>query len=274
MRNWSDLRKRALTAAVLGPIAMLCIWLGANWWSAMMSVCMAGLAWEWVRLCQGSTRRIPGAIVPLAVLLATFAAVLDWPMLGLVILLIGSLAARSVAKLMDPGISPFWLSAGVVYIGLAGISLIELRHYDPVGRDNVIFLILVVWASDISAYVAGRSIGGPKLAVAISPNKTWAGSAGGLLGAIVIGVVTAAFFDRTAGLVQIVIAAALLGVATQAGDLFESWIKRKFGVKDSSSLLPGHGGLLDRLDGVLAAAPLAAFFGLLAGPQVHLWRWV
>lgn len=274
MRNWSDLRKRALTAALLGPIAILCIWLGGYWWSAIMAVCVAGLAWEWVKLCGASTRRVPGMIVPVSIVLAILAAVLGKPLWGLAILLLGSAATRFLIKAGHPGISRVWLPFGILYVGLAGVSLIELRHDDSLGRDNVIFLILVIWASDISAYVTGRSLGGPKLAAMISPNKTWSGAVGGLAGAVIIGMSVAVLMDRDAGLLQVAVVAALLGIATQAGDLFESWIKRRFGVKDSSGLLPGHGGLLDRLDGVLAAAPLAAFFAVLTGAGGHLWRWV
>jgi phosphatidate cytidylyltransferase len=138
----------------------------------------------------------------------------------------------------------------------------------------VVFLFLVVWASDISAYFSGRFLGGPKLAPAISPNKTWSGAMGGLLGALLVGVGAALALGGAAPLGATAAVALLLGLATQSGDMFESWMKRRFGVKDSSGLLPGHGGLLDRLDGVLAAAPVAALIGLASGPGVHVWRWV
>jgi phosphatidate cytidylyltransferase len=142
---------------------------------------------------------------------------------------------------------------------------------------NVLFLFVVVWASDIGAYAAGRAIGGAKLAPAISPNKTWAGALGGLISAVAAGLAAAYVMDGrvTAGLegeVWTALVAAVLGLFTQAGDLFESWMKRRFHVKDTSSLIPGHGGLLDRVDGVLAAAPAAAVLALLLGPGVPLWR--
>lgn len=271
MRNWTDLRKRVLTAAVLGPVALLCVWLGAHWWAALMALCMAGLAWEWVKLCGGSTRRLPGAVVAPAVLLAGAAAVLDHPALGLLILAAGA-AATWYAAARAVGARPLWLAFGVFYIGLAGVALIDLRHDDLVGRDNVIFLFLVVWASDIAAYLAGRSLGGPKLAPRISPNKTWSGAVGGLIGASAIGLGTALVLGPGGSPARMVLVSAVLGIATQSGDMLESWIKRRFGVKDSSGLIPGHGGLLDRLDGVLAAAPLAALIGVVSGPGVHLWR--
>jgi phosphatidate cytidylyltransferase len=271
MRNWGDLQKRVLTAAVLGPMALLCVWLGGPWWAALMALCVAGLAWEWVKLCGSSTRALPGALVAPFILMAGTAAVLGQPVLGLPILAVGALATWYAAR-HAAGARPLWLAFGVLYIGLAGVALIALRHDDLVGRDNVIFLFLVVWSSDIAAYVAGRSLGGPKLAPAISPNKTWSGSIGGLLGASAVGLGAALMLGAGGSPARMALVSAFLGIATQSGDMFESWIKRRFGVKDSSGLIPGHGGLLDRLDGVLAAAPLAALIGIAAGPGVHLWR--
>jgi phosphatidate cytidylyltransferase len=270
--RWGDLRKRALTALLLGPAALACMWLGAHWWAGLMAVCVAGLAWEWVRLCGGSTRALPGAVVPAAVLAAGFLAMLGWPLAALLALAGGAVLAHGMARRFPRRVPPLWLAFGVFYVGLAGVALIELRHDDHVGRDNVIFLFLVVWASDISAYLAGRRFGGPKLWPAVSPNKTWSGALGGLAGAVVIGSLTALSFGHGFAPVDLVLVAAALGCAAQAGDLLESWIKRHFGVKDSSGLIPGHGGLLDRLDGILAAAPLAALLGALLGPGVHLWR--
>ncbi|MFL1460838.1 phosphatidate cytidylyltransferase [Roseococcus sp. DSY-14] len=271
MRNWADLRKRALTAALLGPAAIACIWLGAGWWTFLMAVCVAGLAWEWVRMCGGSTRSRPGLFVPAFVLAAGALSVagLFWPALGL--LAAGAYVARFSARRRG-AVPPSWLGFGVLYIGLAGVSLIELRHADAAGRENVIFLFLVVWASDISAYLAGRALGGPKLWPAVSPNKTWSGALGGLLGCMAVGLLAAAWLEPGTAGPRAALVAALLGVFTQGGDLLESWIKRRFGVKDSSGLIPGHGGLLDRLDGVLAAAPAAALLAWVLGPGVHLWR--
>lgn len=270
MTNWGDLRKRALTAALLGPAALACMWLGANWWTALMALCMAGLSWEWVKLCGGSTRRLPGFVVPLAVLAAGLATVVGHTPLALLLLVVGAAGAGRLATRRS--VPPVWLGFGVLYVGIAGIALIELRHDDAAGRANVIFLFLVVWASDIGAYAAGRALGGPKLWPAVSPNKTWAGSLGGLMAAVLVGLAAAATLAPGGWAPRIVAVAAILAVFTQGGDLLESWIKRHFGVKDSSGLIPGHGGLLDRLDGVLAAAPVAALLGAALGPGVHLWR--
>lgn len=269
MVQLADLRARVLTAAIIGPTALFCIWQGGVWWSALILLCVALLAWEWVRLCGGSTRRLPGAMVMAPVLLAAVCAIVNWPLAGVALLVLGA----ALAHRMSGSLSGFWLGFGVLYIGVAGIALLELRHDGAAGRGNVVFLILVVWASDISAYFAGRFLGGPKLAPAVSPNKTWSGAVGGLLGALVVGVAAALALGGAAPIAGIAVVALLLGLATQSGDMFESWLKRRFGVKDSSGLLPGHGGLMDRLDGVMAAAPVAALIGLASGPGVHVWRW-
>jgi phosphatidate cytidylyltransferase len=254
-KRWGDLRKRALSAMVLGPAAIACIWLGAEAFAGMMALGVALLAWEWVHMCGRRVRVLPGMAVPLAVLAAGALAVGDHVRWALVALGVGFFIAWWFARSMAETLTQpaFRLALGVLYIGLAGIALIELRHDTEAGRYNVLFLFLVVWASDIGAYMAGRAIGGPKLWPAVSPNKTWSGAAGGLLAAVAV--------------------AALLGVASQAGDLLESAIKRHFDVKDSSHLIPGHGGLLDRLDGVLAAAPVAALLSFALGQGRVLWGW-
>jgi phosphatidate cytidylyltransferase len=164
------------------------------------------------------------------------------------------------------------LPLGVPYLGLAGIALVWLRADPAAGRANLLFLLLLVWASDIGAYLAGRLLGGPRLAPSISPGKTWSGAAGGLAAAILVGLLFVLLLPGPASIPRTACLAAGLGLIAQAGDLLESRIKRHFGVKDSGHLIPGHGGLLDRLDAVLAAAPVAAILALVAGPGVALWQ--
>jgi phosphatidate cytidylyltransferase len=168
--------------------------------------------------------------------------------------------------------SPTSLAAGVLYVGLACIAVIWLRNDELAGRPNVLFLVLIVWASDVGAYCVGRLIGGARLAPLISPSKTWAGGAGGLAAAVGMGILVGVLTTGGGSLWRIALVAACLGMVAQAGDLLESLIKRRFGVKDSSRLIPGHGGLLDRLDGMLAAAPAAALLALALGRGVVLWR--
>ncbi len=178
-------------------------------------------------------------------------------------------------------LGPAWrgrAAAGVGWILLAAVCAVWLRADPLVGRANVGFLVLVIWSSDIGAYLAGRVIGGPRLAPAISPGKTWAGAAGGLVGAASVGLAIAGLHGwrhgtlDTLGITRAMAVAAGLSVLGQAGDLGESWAKRCFGVKDSGRLIPGHGGLLDRLDAALAVLPAAALLAYGLGPGVVLWR--
>ena len=164
-----------------------------------------------------------------------------------------------------------WLVAGAVYIAVPSITIVWLRADEAVGRQTIFWLFGVVWATDIGAFFAGRGIGGPKLAPRISPGKTWAGLAGGIIAAAIVGTATAVLLDLAAAL-PLVLVSAMLAIVAQAGDLIESAAKRRFGVKDSGSLIPGHGGALDRLDGLLTAAPVVAAIALVAGEEVLAWR--
>ena len=276
-KRWRDLKKRAISAAVLGPGALLCAWLGALPWTALMALAVALLCWEWVRLCGLRSRAWPGAAMPAVVFLACALAVLGLPQAGLACLLIGFVATWIAVPRLAPREGPpppaNWLALGVLYIGIAGIALIELRHDNEAGRGNILFLFFVVWASDIGAYLVGRLVGGPKLAPSISPGKTWSGAAGGLLCTMAVGWLAADWLaPGTPSVAKVLGVAAVLGVATQLGDLLESAVKRHFKVKDSSMLIPGHGGLLDRLDGLMAAAPVAALLAFAVGYGVPLWR--
>jgi len=161
------------------------------------------------------------------------------------------------------GGAPRMMAIGLLYIGPGALALLWLRDHGAVGLANVAFVFAVVWASDIGAYLVGRMVGGPKLAPAISPGKTWSGAAGGVLAVVGVGLL--------AGGAWAVLVAVLLGLSAQIGDLLESAIKRHFGVKDSGWLIPGHGGVLDRVDAVLTAAPLAALIGWYFAPGGLLW---
>lgn len=269
---WRDLRLRLASAALLGPLVLACIWLGEGWFSALIALTMLGLGWEWVRMAGGASLSRQGLALPVSVVAASLLAALGLALAGLVLLLAGAAAAYALAGRLPGRLPGRFLAAGVLYIGLAGLALITLRQDAAVGRANLVFIILLVWASDSAAYLAGRALGGPRLWPAISPGKTWSGALGGLLGAMLVGALAALLVPPPAPLAWAALVAGVLGVLSQAGDLLESAIKRYFGVKDSSHLIPGHGGLLDRLDGILAVAPAAALLALACGSGVHLWR--
>lgn len=263
--RWGDLRTRIVSAAVLAPLALACIWLGGIAFAALVAAMTIALAYEWLHLC-GRLRSMPCCLVFAALPAAVACAAAGAPILALAVLAAGLLAGMAVTRTGWP------LPFGIPYFGLAAVSLVWLRQAGEAGRANVIVLLLVVWASDIGAYTAGRAIGGPKLAPRISPGKTISGSAGGLCAAALVGAV-AAWAGGAHGLPwRAILAAAVIGGTAQAGDLFESWVKRRFGVKDSGRLIPGHGGALDRLDAVLTAAPVAVLLALVLGGGVVIWR--
>ena len=265
---WRDLRTRLLSVLVLGPVVLGCIWAGGSWFLGMMALTLAGLAWEWVRISGGLAVGAAGLAMPAIILLAAGLAGWGLPWLGVGLLLPGAWLLWRLAGALPHR----FLALGVVYLGLFGVAFITLRLDPEAGRANVFFLMLLVWASDSAAYVAGRALGGPKLWPAISPGKTWSGALGGLLGAMLVGGLAAILVAPAASPLWAALVAGVLGVVSQAGDLLESGIKRRFGVKDSSHLIPGHGGLLDRLDGFLAAAPLAVAWSMILGTGVYLWR--
>lgn len=246
--------RRAVSASLLAPVVLACIWFGGLAFDLLALAGAIGLSLEWVALCGATATTAPGLVVPLALVLATAAACDGHAGAALLILLAGALVAWWLGRRA-------LLAVGVVGIGLGVVALVWLRQWDAVdGRWAVLFVVLIVWASDIGAYSAGRLLRGPKLAPSLSPAKTWSGAAGGLVAAIAVGEAVAGRLTLTTALI-----AGLLAIVCQAGDLLESGIKRHVGVKDSGHLIPGHGGLLDRLDGLLAAAPVAALVVLARG---------
>jgi phosphatidate cytidylyltransferase len=173
------------------------------------------------------------------------------PARALIVLLLGSVLAAGGQAVAAPA-GAFRAGLGVVYLGLPALALLDLRNVPASGPALLLWLFLVVWTTDIAAYLVGRAIGGPKLAPRISPGKTWAGLAGGVTGAALVGAVTAGTLGGIPWLGALL--GGFLALVAQAGDLFESHLKREAGVKDSGTLIPGHGGALDRLDGLLFVA--------------------
>lgn len=190
-----------------------------------------------------------------------------WPyvaLLGLMILILASEWGRMVGQ------RPVWLLMGVLYIAMTCWALWRLRLDPEWGRMTLFWLLAVVWGADTGGYVFGMTLKGPKLAPAISPNKTWSGFLGGTLVSALGGWAVVSYMKGDAGL-EIALFSAAIGVSSQAGDLFESWIKRRFGVKDSGSIIPGHGGLFDRVDGLVAAALVSALVNLNERGNLLIW---
>lgn len=258
--NWKDLRARVLSAAVLVPLAGVCVWAGGLVYGALIVLVMAGMASEWARMFGFGLRVRRGQLcMAWAACMGITAVAGHWG---------GALLLMAAAGVLGPAL---W--AGQVAIGCAGLSLLWLRYMTDPGAGVVLFLVACVAMSDTGAYMAGRIFGGPKLAPRISPAKTWSGSIGGLLSAVVMGMVIAHFLPGAmpGALWRGAVFGGLVAIAAQIGDLAESALKRARGVKDSGTILPGHGGLLDRFDGLLVAAPMAALLSLWAVGRAAFW---
>lgn len=259
----SALTKRILSALVMLPLALAALWFGKWIFAGLVALAAVLMLREWQRLpdgpvlaaLDGKALAVGGAALVLAIALMR----VDQRLASFFILLLGALAYLWLQPARRR-----WAFGGMIYVGLPSLSLIWLRDQPEHGRLIVFWLLLVVWATDTGAYAFGRVIGGPKLIPAISPNKTWAGLLGGMLCAAVAGYGVAQLEPQLPAIL-LGLFAALVAVVSQAGDFFESGAKRRFGVKDSGALIPGHGGALDRLDGVLFAAPFVAFGLLLWG---------
>ena len=253
-----NLLARILASLVLAPVTIGAAYAGDWLWTALVTLAAIGLYLEWLMIV-GAARAIRITVsgsVALVVAGSYLAAgaidlALAAQLLGLVVVALLSSAQRG------------WAAAGFLYAAAAQMASVLVR-LDPVaGFAALIFVLLVVWVTDIGGYFAGRGLGGPKLWSRVSPKKTWAGAIGGFAASLVVAGGFAGFgLGRT---LPLLLLAAMLSVASQLGDLFESAVKRRFGVKDSSQIIPGHGGLMDRLDGFVAAIVLAAIFGILRG---------
>jgi phosphatidate cytidylyltransferase len=266
--RWGDLRVRILSAAVLAPLALFCIWAGGAAFTGLVALIAAGLSYEWLGLC-GQRRSVAAVVVFTALPLAVVVTAVGDARGGLLVLSVAALAAIALAR----GVSSSRpLAFGIPYLGLGAVALVWLRQPPDDGGANVIVLLLVVWASDIGAYMVGRAIGGARLAPAISPGKTRSGAIGGLAAAAAVGCAASAVLGDGPLSWRPAAFAIVIGIISQAGDLFESLLKRHFGVKDSGTMIPGHGGLLDRLDAVLTAAPATALLALVLGRGVVLWK--
>lgn len=156
----------------------------------------------------------------------------------------------------------FWTILGVFYVGVFAISLVYLRGLDK-GLETIMILVLLAWSTDIAAYFTGKFIGGPKICSSISPNKTWAGLSGGMLAAAIVSVILSQFTSYS--FMQAAIFGGLFAIIAQIGDFFESYVKRKFGVKDSSNIIPGHGGVMDRMDGFVTTTPFFVYIAIVNG---------
>ena len=256
----SELALRVGSALVLVPLAIGTAYLGGWLFALFWGAAAMGVLWEWTALVARNDQRsvllTGGASLALAVVLVAAGHLLA----AVVVLAMGAIGAASLALAERRT----WVAGGIPYAGALALAPIVLRADDADGFLAVIFLFAIVWTTDISAYFAGRALGGPKLMPQVSPNKTWAGAVGGLIASVVVTLALAKMAGLTA-LFALAMLAVVLSVFAQGGDLFESFLKRRFHAKDSGHLIPGHGGLMDRLDGFVSASVAAALIGLARG---------
>jgi phosphatidate cytidylyltransferase len=253
----SDFRLRLLSGLGMAAVAAAFVFTGAVSFSVLVVIVALLLSWEWSRLVHGPEADIVMAVHLAAAFAAAVLAAFGYVGLGLLALSIGAI----LAMVLSLGRNSVYAAAGVFYAGLPAIAIIWLRSDVTLGLLAVVFLIVVIIAADTGAFFGGRLLGGPKLWPRISPNKTWTGLIGALVASALIG---ACFWFAIRGASPLWLAgmAVVLGLISQVGDLAESALKRRFGVKDSGYLIPGHGGVMDRVDGLVAAASAAGLVGM------------
>ena len=256
----NNLALRVASAAVLAPLALVTAYLGG--WPFALFWGLAGVAvlWEWTTLVAGPNHRLMLSACGSAIAVAAMVAWLGRPVTAILLVGLGVLAALVFA----PRKRRLWITAGIGYAGSMLLAPMLLRADDIHGFLAMVLLFAMVWTTDVLGYFAGRAFGGPKLMPAVSPKKTWSGAIAGTFGAMIVAVLIAALFGSFNS-AAIALIALLLSVVAQLGDLMESWVKRQFGAKDASQLIPGHGGVMDRLDGFWAAALLGCLIGLARG---------
>lgn len=254
----SNLVYRILTAFVFGVIALYFTWVGGTLFFLFAWVIGGFILYEWINITKEKwliSQKILASIFYLV-----FGSFLASSVSALIIF--GVLIVFATLLAIGPIKKSVWVFFGFLYASFPVVALSFLRGYEVLGFQVILFLFAVVWGTDIAGYFSGRAFGGPKLAPRFSPNKTWAGAIGGtVVGVSGGGLVAFQFFEINLNSFFVLLLSLTLSVVSQLSDLGQSWLKRHFSVKDSSSLLPGHGGFMDRMDGLVGAALLLYLIG-------------
>lgn len=270
--RFPDLGIRLIPALGVAALTVVVVWLGGIWLTlfAAVAALVMILEWRWITARQAGNHRMQGAPYAIAAAgsICLLAVAPFWA--SVLFLLAGVAAGMALDRMRGRWPAGFWSAPGALYIGGAGIALVMLRADAPFGIPTVVWAVLIVVATDIGGYFVGRTLRGPKLWRRVSPNKTWAGTLGGITLACLVGVIfgwaITGSIHMEIGLISIIAA-----MISQAGDLGESALKRHFGVKDAGRLIPGHGGLLDRLDGHIPVILAATILTFLRGQAVFVW---
>lgn len=246
---------RVGSAAVLAPAALLTSFAGGRIFAGLVAFLCVLMAFEWARMVErAETSKVLWALGVAAAGAIALAAAGRYP-LAFAVCLVGALAAAIGSKK-----SPLWAASGAYYFLAPAVALVWLRNDVPHGRELTLLLFAIVWSADTGGYTGGRLFGGPKLAPALSPAKTWAGLAGGVLFGAIAAWFAAPYVFPDLGPARVLAIGAGLGGASILGDIVESGFKRRHGIKDMSGFIPGHGGVLDRLDGMIFATTATAIF--------------
>jgi phosphatidate cytidylyltransferase len=254
--HFTSLQLRVMSAGILAPIAVGTLYLGGLYFLVFLGLASLAMCFEW---CKNSlSGRLPIFMVLMAVTVLTALYFSFYSQLyqSVIVIICGALLAMLIGSFLSQSKDLVWLLLGPLCIGLPIISVEYIRNIPGDGFELAISLFFVIWATDIGAYFSGKTIGGPKILPSISPNKTWAGLIGGMVAAAVTAFCMANFLT----IVEVspfsaLMVGAISAILAQIGDFAESAWKRNFGIKDASNLIPGHGGVLDRLDGILFVAP-------------------
>ncbi len=258
----SELTLRLLSAFFLIAISVVGTVLGTWYFAALILAVSFLMAWEWHKLAHNNETVFFLILQCISISLAVILAVTHYYPAAIVSLILGFVAIHILsAGKMVKSKAPIWSSVGCLYIGLPSIALIWFREDPQFGFATVLYLYILTWSTDSAAYLGGKTIGGFKLLPSVSPNKTWAGFFSGLLACLIVGFMFTLFYSNI-DLLHVSVISIALGIAVQLGDLSESAMKRKFGLKDTSGLIPGHGGILDRVDGMVFSVCLAALIAL------------
>ena len=279
-RRPGELTRRVVSAVLLAPPVLAAVHYGSPFFEILVAAAAVVMAWEWDRLCGGRVIGVEAVLLAVVFLTALAVTSVGRPVVATAILVPGTAVIAAYSFFASKGERaegiagaakrPLWLGTGGLYLGLASVAFLWLGTGGTSGRETIFWLLAVVWSVDIGAFLCGRLIGGPRLAPVTSPGKTWAGLIGGVTGAGMAGATTATVLGQD-GFGPLAAASAAVGIVAQAGDLAESWVKRKFGVKDSGNVIPGHGGLLDRVDGLLAASAVVALIGIMKDGEILTW---
>lgn len=268
----SDLPVRAASGIVLVAFAIATLWYGGHAFTLFWLAAAIIALWEWLRLVGAPRLMLAMLAGGAGIVIAAALAGQGLSDYALGMLLLGAIAAGAVSAGASGGLRlALWCGAGVLYAGLFLVALLALRMSLLYGVQAVLWLFAIVWGTDILAYFGGRSIGGPKLWPRVSPSKTWSGFICGVSGGALAGV-GVAYFYLPAGqtsLIVLFVIGLLAAAISQGGDLFESSLKRHAGVKDASHIIPGHGGVMDRLDGFIFAAVFAGLIGVIKGGMLN-----